>query len=224
MAKNKYIKEPIAGRSSRALKEAKQEHKDVVVRNVLVCINGNWSKFDNLLKAKTILLPENHESIYINPEDMYERCPKKYYERFERDFGLDTIHEVWDHIWNTSKNPYSTVDRYRELDDNPAFKPLKTRNKRKLNYRIVFNPEDEKQLGHYYNLPPQARAVLDIMHEATVAIEKLNPGKTAIFEELELQEIIEKQKERLETRQSSWRIFQYYRGKLIQHNFLRYAK
>ena len=85
----------------------KQEHKDVIVRNVISCVNGKFSKYENMLKAKTILLPENHSCIYLNPEDLFQRCPSKYYQSVMSDFGLDTAQEVWEHIWNTAIEPVS---------------------------------------------------------------------------------------------------------------------
>ena len=88
----------------------------------------------------------------------------------------------------------------------------------------MFDPENESMNNSYWGLPPQARTLIDIFDERSKKILEENPGKAVIFEEAEMQKILEEEKERLETRQSSWRIFQYYRGKLIQHNFLRYSR
>lgn len=202
----------------------KQEHKDVLMRNVLSCMNGKWTKYENMLKAKTILLPENHHNIYINPEHMKEACPYEDYSHFMRSFGLETMQEVWEHIWNIAQDPYNTVRRYEELDANPNFKPLKKRSKRQLAYKFVFDPNNESMMSNYWGLPPQARTIIDIFEDRTKAILETNPGKAVIFQETEMQQIMEEEKERLETKQTSWRIFQYYRGKLIQYNFLRYSR
>lgn len=202
----------------------KQEHKDVIIRNVIACVNGKWTKYENRLKAKTILLPENHDCIYINPEDLGKRCPKEDYGHLMRSFGLETFEEIWEHIWNTSHDPYNTVRRYEELDSNPNFKPLKTpRKARKLAYRFVYDDNNESMHNNFWSLPPQAREIILIFLERGKALAADDPGKQVIFQEHEMKDILEEEKERLQTRQSSWRIFQYYRGKLIQYNFLRYA-
>ncbi|HYD35927.1 MAG TPA: hypothetical protein VD999_07755 [Vitreimonas sp.] len=141
-----------------------------------------------------------------------------------KDFGLDTMEELWDHLWNVSHDPYNTVQRFQEQDANPSLQPVKKRNRRKLAYKFFFDDTDERQMAIYYGLPPQARAIIDIVDNESKRILADNPGKAVIFEEVELMELIEREKDQLDTRQSSWRIFQYYRGKLIQYSFLRYAR
>jgi len=219
----KYAPKLYKDRINRSVALEKQEHKDVVIRHVLTCVGGKWSKYENLLKAKTILLPEHHNMIYVNAEDL-QRCPKQYYSSVMKDFGLDTMEELWDHLWNVSHDPYNTVQRFQEQDANPSLQPVKKRNRRKLAYKFFFDDTDERQMAIYYGLPPQARAIIDIVDNESKRILADNPGKAVIFEEVELMELIEREKDQLDTRQSSWRIFQYYRGKLIQYSFLRYAR
>ena len=209
----------------------KQEHKDVLVRNVLTCINGKWSRFDNLLKAKTILLPEHYSHIYITPDDLKARCAASYYLSVVAPFNLSLATDIWDHLWNTAYDPYKTVEHYNQLDNNPGFKPVKIRNRRKLSYRLVFDRNLEQTMKYYYGLPPQARTVIDILEEAgRVSLEMMAQqgiditDKHVSFEEEEIGNILMASQELLFTRQPPFRIFQYYRGKLIQYNFLRYAK
>lgn len=204
-------------------KPAKQEHQDVLTRNVISCIAGKFAKYENMLKAKTILLPENQHCIYLNAEDLFQRCPSPQYQHIMNDFGLDTAQELWDHIWNTAIDPYKTVERY-EAASMDGLKPVKMRAKRKLAYKFVFDNSNEKVIACYYGLAPQARAIIDIIDRESKRILENNPGKAAIFEETELKDLIELHKSELQTKQDSWRIFQYYRGKLIQYSFLRYSR
>jgi hypothetical protein len=203
----------------------KQEHKDVIVRNVLTCVQGVWSKYENLLRAKTILLPENQDMIYVNTAELEARCPKQYYTSIMRDFGLETMNELWDHLMATANDPYATVQNYRDTASDDRFKPLKKlRTRRALSYRMVFDKDNQQMLSNYFGLPPQAREIIDIVMEESTRILENNPGKAVIYTEEELQVLLEAQKDRLQTKQASWRIFQYYRGKMIQYGFLRYAK
>lgn len=198
--------------------------REATVRRVIACAHGTWSKFENLLKARTIFLPENHHMIYSDPADLIRRCPSKYLVPFKKDFGLETPEEIFEHIWNTAKDPYKTVEDFREGEAaGVKFKQPKTRTKRKLSYRIVFDRENERQAALYWALCPQARSLIDIIDEEALRLQD-DDGKHVVFTEQELYELIHREAERLETRQSPWRIFQYYRGKLIQYNFLRYAK
>lgn len=200
------------------------KHKDVIVRNVMCCVEGKWTRFENLLKAKTILLPEHHYMIYINPEEMERKCPARFYTKVMDQFGLTTIQEIWEHLWNTSLNPYATVDHHRELDANGNYKPVKTRKRRELNYKLAFDESNETVMQRFFSLCPQARALVTIMDDEAKRILQGDPDKAVVFSEKDLMELFELHKDKLGTKQSSWRIFQYYRGRLIQLAFLRYAR
>lgn len=202
----------------------REEHRDIIVRNVLCCVEGKWSRFENLLKAKTILLPEHHYMIYINPEQLERKCPTKHYLKVMDQFGLTTIQEIWEHLWNTSINPYATVDHHREVDANGNFKPVKTRKRRELNYKISFDDSNDTVMQRYFSLCPQARSIVTIIDDEAKRILKGDPDKAVVFSENELKDLLEIHRDKLQTKQSSWRIFQYYRGKLIQLSFLRYAR
>lgn len=202
----------------------RSEHVDIKIRNVLVCVEGKWSRFENLLKAKTILLPEHHYMIYINPEELERKCPARFYTKVMDQFGLTTLQEIWEHLWNTSTNPYATVDHHRELDANGNYKPVKTRKRRELNYKLAFDESNETVMQRFFSLCPQARALVNIMDDEAKRILAGDPDKAVVFSEKELMELFELHKDKLETKQSSWRIFQYYRGRLIQLAFLRYAR
>lgn len=71
--------------------------------------------------------------------------------------------------------------------------------------KYVMKAATDKSKKAVETMAPQARAIVELM---------VAGGKTE-YTETELREMIEKNKEKLRTRQNSWRIFQYYRSQLI---------
>ncbi len=65
----------------------------------------------------------------------------------------------------------------------------------------------------FKDLPPQAKTCLEIMSR----------GGKKEYGEQELRELLEKHTKDLKTTQPAWRIFQYYRKRLLQESFLQTA-
>ncbi len=75
-------------------------------------------------------------------------------------------------------------------------------------YKIL--PETEKSAKMIAELAPQAKNVVEIIR---------GDGKPQYTED-ELKALMEANKAKLRTKQTAWRIFQYYRGKLISADVL----
>jgi hypothetical protein len=71
--------------------------------------------------------------------------------------------------------------------------------------KYIMKPETQKSLDAIAKLAPQAQACVKILRAS---------GKTTMME-AEVRALIESGNPELRTRQGSWRIFQYYRSKLI---------
>lgn len=98
----------------------------------------------------------------------------------------------------TQSQPASTVRKYERKSPNK--------------YILLVGPDTEKALR---DMAPQARECVSIMGDFAKELGRLE------FDEEELRERFEASRDRLSTKQSPWRILQYYRAKLISSNLMR---
>jgi hypothetical protein len=197
----------------------KSEHPDVQIRDVLAqAPNGEWLKFDTLFEAKILLMPEHQKNIFRNLEDFQKRVSSHAMSELMGRFETQSASTIWEKLLIAAKNPYRKNQAVLEADT--LYKQLgkRVRRPRVLKYQFNLNAKDQRTVDAYYRLPPQAQAVVDLI-EAYVH----NFNKPVVLE-TELKEYFEKNGEKLQTKQDPWRIFQYYRGRLIANGFLRFAR
>ena len=139
-----------------------------------------------------------------------------------RRFGSKSGKELWASLLLQSYDPQARYDDIIETQQHvkkTRGRPAGTkRYRRKLSYLFVYDEHNDAHIQGYARLPPQACAVLDVLTSA------MYDRSSRVFTEGELQELLETKKEMLHTKQSSWRIWQYYRGTLISKGFIRFAK
>lgn len=197
--------------------------ESLIFVHVVGCYDGKWLRFDNLAIAKQVMPIEQHHLIYIDYTDLQARFPggtKKLWE-LGRKFSSKTGIELWSSLLLQAYNP---LNRYEEqlgaMKENKerGINERVKRYKRKLSYLFVYDENNDAHVQTYAKIPPQACFLLDVMTAGF-----MDRGRR-VFTEGELMELLETHRAMLHTKQSSWRIFQYYRGTLISRGFLRFAK
>lgn len=188
-----------------------------MIQFVVACWNGHWLRFDNFQIAKQTIPPSEHHLIFTSPAELTTKLGIKKVQALGRQFACKSTLELWGKLQLKAFDP---TEKYAEIIATPPTRsgPRVKRYKRKLAYRVVFSQDSEAHMNIYGRLPPQACALLDILVEAMQAKDE------PVFTEGELQALIEQKKELLNTKQDPWRIFQYYRGKLISVGFLRFHR
>jgi hypothetical protein len=194
-------------------------HPDSIIRGVVAkAPNGRWMSFDTLVQAKTILLPDRHEHIYVDAHDYAARAPAGDRAAISKQFDLFDDLACFDKLRQLAYNPYRAhgYEVFKDLDTNHSTNPLK-RAPRKIIYKFLV-PPSEKLKQQVAKLAPQAQVLCDI-------IEIISSGRTASeFTEIELKPLVMQHGHMLCTKQDPWRIFQYYRGKLISIGFMRLTR
>jgi hypothetical protein len=197
-----------------------QAHESVRVTHVIACYMDKWLRFDSMDLARKVVPPKEHHRIYADMDEMSRKLGVKRLMELGRKFGCKTTAELWAKLHMTAYDP---AVRYEELHE-AEVEQRRTRGTRpkryirKISYRINFDPNEEGCMNIYGRLPPQACALLDILYEAIEA------NGSNVFTEAQMRGIVELRRDELHTKQDPWRIFQYYRGKLITCGFLRFAK
>ena len=198
--------------------------ESVVFTHVVGCWDGKWLRFDNLAIAKQVMPLDQHHLIYIDYADLQARFPggTKALWELGRKFGSKDGKQLWASLLMQAYDPQARYDEIIETQQHvkkTRGRPAGTkRYRRKLSYLFVYDEHNDAHIQGYAKLPPQACAVLDVLTSA------MYDRSSRVFTEGELQELLETRKEMLHTKQSSWRIWQYYRGTLINKGFIRFAK
>lgn len=216
----KYAKEVLAQRPpavNAALGEA------AVLTNVVAYVHDKWLRFDTMELARQVVPPREHHRIYTTPEELAFKLGARKMQELGRTFGCKSTPELWAKLQLQAYDPLAKYEEMqaRETDGRKTRGPRPKRYKKKLCYRFQFDPSCEGHLNIYNRLPPQACALIDLLLDLT-KIEDRPPERRNIFDEEELQGFIYLRREVLQTKQDPWRIFQYYRGKLITGGFLRF--
>lgn len=190
-----------------------------VFTNVVGYHKGAWLSFDNRDTAIKVMDISDHHNIFTDVMDMQARFPGgiRKYEQLARTLGAKSGDELWAKILLNSYNPQRKYDEHIDTMTQKKSKPIR-RYKKKVAYLLVFDPNIQEHFDRYARQPPQACALLDIMFESSKV------SGTRVFPEGQLYELLENEKAKLNTRQTSARIWQYYRGTLISYGFIRYAK
>ena len=201
-------------------KQDRADHPDVKTRDVIVhAPNGEWLKFDTLLDAKVIMLPEHHVRIFTGLEDFENRATSYQKQDLIQAFETQSIPEIWNRLQLHARNPMRKQEAMAAADASAKGNGKRVRRPRVLKYRFNLDARNSQTaVDTYYRLPPQARAIIDLIEEL------VKPLNEPVIMELELKQFIEKNREKLDTRQDPWRIFQYYRGRLIASGFLRFTR
>lgn len=197
----------------------REDHPDIQTRDVLAQLpNGEWVRLDTLLEAKTLLLPQYHDRIFRSFEDFDKRLAAGARSELIGRFETQSIRAIWDKLQSTCRNPYRKNQAL--LEENTLYKQLgrRVRRPRILKYRFNLDAKNQKNVDAYYALPPQAQSLVDLIEEY------VHPMTEPTVLETELRDYIIKHAEKLQTKQDPWRIFQYYRGRLIANGFLRFAR
>jgi hypothetical protein len=183
--------------------------------HVIALFEGKWLRFDNYDLAKKVVSPLQHHMIFTTIAEMQEKLGAKKMMELGRKFGCKSSLELWGKLHMNAYDPLvKYVDLKEAIKKGTAGKVK--RYKKKVAYKFIFDGSNEACAKMYGRLPPQACAVIDIFVKATA-----NKGVNH-FTEVEMQGIIELNKEDLNTKQDPWRIFQYYRGRLITLGILRF--
>jgi hypothetical protein len=216
----KFAKEVLAERPP----PTSANQADIAVHtHVVAYVHDKWLRFDTLELARQVVPPREHHRIYLTPDDLGFKLGAKRTMELGRQFACKSTAELWAKL---QMQAYDPLAKYEEMaaNERAARKvrgPRPKRYKKKVCYRFVFDPECEGHAAVYNRLPPQACALIDLLHDLTKLPERPE-GRSHIFTEEELQGYITLRREQLYTRQDPWRIFQYYRGKLISGGFLRF--
>jgi hypothetical protein len=190
--------------------------------HVIAFVFGKWLRFDTFEIAKRVVPPEEHHRIYTDPSMMAAKLGAKKMVEIGREFGCKSTPELWAKL---HLRAYDPAVKYEELHEAERIQKRVTvkRYKKKIAYKMKFDPTNDGHMTIYSRLPPQACALLDIVYKITQSPEQQAKGELAnVFTEVELQGLINLMKDDLKTRQDPWRIFQYYRGRLINVGFLRF--
>jgi hypothetical protein len=195
------------------------DHPDVQVRNVLAqAPNGEWLLFDTLLEAKTILLAAYHKNIFHSIKDFEQRLSPGAKSQLADRFGTTSMNTLWEQLQLTARNPIRRHEAVAAADSHAKTYGRRVRRPRVLKYRFDLPKGDQAKIDVFYRMPPQARSIIELVEE--YCKEFTEP----VILETELKAYIEKHADKLYTKQDPWRIFQYYRGKLIAAGFLRFAR
>lgn len=223
--KKRVVVKPVntdeAKKQKRALIAAlRQDHPDYLIRNVVAkAPNGRWMCFDTLLQAKTIILPDHHLNIYQSDVDFVARCPEADKRQLREKFRVDTDTAAYACLQEQAYNPYRAhgYEIEKELQIGNKYNGVK-RAKRRLLYKFNVPVKSEMLKQAIVHLPPQAQVIVDIIEIACST--RSEPS----FSEEELQQVVEQHAFMLHTKQDPWRIFQYYRGKLISAGVMRLSR
>ncbi|HMV57026.1 MAG TPA: hypothetical protein PKD38_07445 [Nitrospira sp.] len=194
-----------------------------VHRHVVAYVHDKWLRFDTLELARQVVPPREHHRIYLTPDELAFKLGAARLMELGRQFACKSTAELWAKL---QMQAYDPLVKYEEMvaAENVARKtrgPRPKRYKKKVAYRFCFDPTCEGHANVYQRLPPQACALVDLLHELTKMPERPE-DKRNIFTEEELQGYVMLRRDMLYTKQDPWRIFQYYRGKLISGGFLRF--
>lgn len=200
-------------------KPNREDHPDVKIRDVLAqAPNGEWLRFDTLLEAKILLLPNYHKSIFHSFEDFELRVSPGAKIQLSERFGSQSLRYLWDQLQATCRNPYRKHEAMAATDEGYRGLAKRVRRPRILKYRFNMNAKDQRNVDAFYRLPPQAQSLVQLIEEYVKSFTE------PVVLETELKTYIEKNAEKLATKQDPWRIFQYYRGRLIASGFLRFTR
>jgi len=193
------------------------------LRNVVADWDGKWLCFPNMDIAKQVMPMKLHYKIYPDHLVMREKLGVRGMVELGKKYGVSSDLELWGKL---QLNAYDPTVKYADIAaaeaqhrKNPAGVPRVKRYKRKIDYKFQFDPTSDAHMQVYGRLPPQACALLDIMHAGLSTCKDPN-----VYREDELRGLLELKKDELHTKQDSWRIFQYYRGTLIGRGFLRFHR
>lgn len=171
--------------------------------------SGKWAKFASLGRAKAAVLPDFHDQIYVSAEDIAARndinkiraviegLTKKLAPQFK------SVKEAADALW---KRILETADD-RMADG--LKKGKRAEAQRNPNAYIVL--ETREDVINAKKLPRQAKACMRI----------LSRYKDKNFSEETARKLIEESATELQTKQDPWRIFQYYRARLMSEGLLK---
>jgi hypothetical protein len=192
-------------------------------RHVVADYNGRWLRFDTLELARAVVPPQEHHRIYSTPDELAFKLGARRLVELGKTFGCKSTPELWAKM---QLQAYDPLVKYEELAEKEHASrktrgPRPKRYKKKIAYRFQFDPDNDGHQLAYGRMPPQACALVDLIHDLTKLPER-PVGKENIFKEEELQGYINLRRDQLHTKQDPWRIFQYYRGKLIVSGFLRF--
>lgn len=223
--KKRVVVRPLTNDESKKQRRAlvqslRQDHPDYLIRNVVAkAPNGRWMTFDTLLQAKTIILPDHHLNIYQSSVDFVARCPETDKRSLREKFKVETDEEVYELLQDRAYNPYRAhgYEIEKELQIGNQYNAVK-RARRRLLYKFNVPVKTEMLKQAIVHLPPQAQVIVDIIEIAC------STRSEPTFSEDELQGIVEKHGFMLHTKQDPWRIFQYYRGKLIASGVMRLSR
>ena len=195
----------------------REDHPDVQIRDVIAqSPNGEWLRFDTLLEAKTILMPQHQERIFRSYEDFEKRLSQGAKSQLMERFQTQSTRLLWEALQKHAKNPLRKHAQLLASEINPSGR--RVRRPRVLKYEFNLDARSQKNVDAFYRLPPQAQALVEIIEEY------VNKFTVKTVLETELKTYIMEHREKLNTQQDPWRIFQYYRGKLIASGFLRFAR
>lgn len=198
------------------------EGEIAIFRNVIANWGDKWLRFDTMEMAKQVVPLNEHYKIYVDVNDMQKKLGIRGLRALNEVFRAKSGKELWGILQMQAYDPkvkYEDIIKAEAKDRHNTRGTTKVkRYKRKIAYRFVFDPDNEGCMSVYGRLPPQGCALVDIMQKATLTREQ------PIWTEEELQGLFERCKDDLHTKQNSWRIFQYYRGKLIGSGFLRFHR
>lgn len=223
--KKRIVVKPVdtyeAKQQKRALIQAlRKDHPDFLIRNVVAkAPNGRWMCFDTLLQAKTIILPDHHLNIYQSDVDYAARCPESDKRLLREKFKVESDQAAFTCLQEQAYNPYRAhgYEIEKELQIGNKYNGVK-RAKRRLLYKFNVPVKSEMLKQAIVHLPPQAQVIVDIIEIACCT--RSEPS----FSEEELQKIVEEHAFMLHTKQDPWRVFQYYRGKLISAGVMRLSR
>lgn len=196
------------------------EELDRTIRLVVGCFNNRWMRFDTLEIAKQVMPINQHHLIFVDPNDLQSKYGVKKTIALGRRFAAATLLELWAKILLNSFDPQAKYDDIVAMESQrrSAKSGKVKRYKRKLAYTFHFNSKEQNHINAYVRLTPQAAALVDLIDEWVTT------RSAPYFTEAELEGLLNLRAGELHTRQDPWRIFQYYRGRLITSGFLRYAK
>jgi hypothetical protein len=187
--------------------------------NVIVAnINGKYKRFDKVehvpagcrtytskaeLRGQT---KKQLETIY----SYVKGCDPKNFK--DHDTAVDNVWHAFSQLpaFDPIKDDPEGQERRRKaaaknVEPTDAGDKKKSYQKKREENKYVIKPETEKSKKMVSELAPQAQDVVAIIRK---------DGRP-LYTELELRALMDANKEKLRTRQTAWRIFQYYRSNLI---------
>ena len=199
------------------------EGEVALYRHVVAFHEGKWLRFDTLEIARSVVPPQAHHKIYSTPDELAFKLGAKRLMELGRTFGCKSTPELWAKLQLQAYDPFVKYEELAEQErqGRATRGPRPKRYKKKITYRFQYDPDNIGHQNAYARFPPQACAIIDLLYELE-RIETRPQDKRNIFTEDELHGFIILRKDVLCTKQDPWRIFQYYRSKLIVAGFLRF--